>query len=71
MRYNSVSVYQARYATYIVDKYLDTSKVKESIQFYNNTLPSDMIFIKTDASTRYEQVEKLTRELDIYYRDCI
>ena len=33
-----ISVYQARYATYIVAKYLDTTTVKASVKFYNTTL---------------------------------
>ena len=48
MRYHSISVYQTRYATSIVDKYLDISTVKTSAKFYKNTLPYDMIFNKTD-----------------------
>ena len=61
MNYHSISVYQARYATSIVAKYLDTVTVKTSTIFYKTTLPSDMIFTKYDASTSDEQVEKLTR----------
>ena len=61
MKYHSISVYQARYATSIVAKYLDTVTVKTSTIFYKTTLPSDMIFTKYDASTSDEQVEKLTR----------
>ena len=30
-----------------------------------------MIFTKADASTSDEQVDKLTREFNIYYRACI
>ena len=30
-----------------------------------------MIFTKADASTSDEQVEKLTMELKIHYKDCI
>ena len=41
-----ICVDQARYATYIVAKYLDTDIVKVSINFYNTTLPTDMIFTK-------------------------
>ena len=37
---HSVSVYQARYATYIVVKYLDTATVKVSTKFYKTTLPA-------------------------------
>ena len=46
MKDHSVSVGQARCATYIVAKYLDTATVKASTTFYNTTLPSDMIFTK-------------------------
>ena len=58
---HSISVDQARYATSIVAKYLDTATVKVRNKFYNKTLPSDMIFTKEDFSTSYEQVESLTR----------
>ena len=43
---HSISVDQARYATSIVAKYLDTVTVKESNFFYNTTLISNMIFTK-------------------------
>ena len=43
---HSISVDQARYATSIVAKYLDTSTVKVSNKFYKTTLPYDMIFTK-------------------------
>ena len=33
--------------------------------------PSDIIFTKSDASTSDEKVEKLNKELNIDYRDCI
>ena len=62
---------QARYATSIVEKYLDTATVKVRKKFYKTTLPADMIFTKEDVSTSDEQVEKLTREYNIYYRSCI
>ena len=68
---HSISVDQARYATSIVAKYLDTAKVKVSNKFYNTTLPADMIFTKENFSTSDEQVEKLTREYNIHYRACI
>ena len=61
MKDHSISVYQARYATSIVAKYLDTTTVKASTNFYKTTFPSDMIFTKYDAFTSDEQVEKLTR----------
>ena len=68
---NSISVDQARYATSIVAKYLDTATVKVSNKFYKKTLPADMIFTKEDVSTSGERVEKLTREYNIHYRACI
>ena len=43
---HSNSVDQARYATSIVAKYLDTATVKESNKFYKTTLPADMILTK-------------------------
>ena len=62
---------QARYATSIVAKYLETSTVKVSTKFYKTTFPADMIFTKEDVSTSDEQVDKLTREYNIHYRACI
>ena len=62
---------QARYATSIVAKYLDTATVKVSKFVYKTTLPADMIFTKEYVSTSDEQVEKLTREYNIHYRACI
>ena len=58
---HSVSVDQAKYATSIVAKYLDTATVKVSKTFHKTTLPADMIFTKEDVSTSDEKVEKLTR----------
>ena len=58
MKYHSISMDQARYATYIVAKYLDTATVKASTKVYRTTLPSYMIFTKVDASTSDEQSEK-------------
>ena len=71
MRDHSISVYQARYVTSIVAKYLDTATVNASTKFYKTTLPSDMIFTKSDALNIDEQIEKLTREFNIHYRACI
>ena len=68
---HSISVDQARYATSIVAKYLDTATVKVSNKVYKTTLPSDMISTKEDISTSDEQIEKLTREYNIHYRACI
>ena len=47
---HSISVDQARYATYIVAKYLDTATVNVSKTFYKRTFPADMIFTKEDVS---------------------
>ena len=71
MKDNSISVDQARYATSFVEKYLDNVTVKASKFFYKTTLPADMIFTNGDVSTSDEQVDKLTRELNIHYRACI
>ena len=71
MRDHSIYVDQARYVTSIVAKYLDTATVKVIKKFYNTTFPADMIFTKEYVSTSDEQVEKLTREFNIYYIACI
>ena len=67
MKDHSVSVDQARYATSIADKYVDTVAVKTCKKFYKSTFPSDMIFTKADASTSDEKVENSTREFNINY----
>ena len=46
LRYHSIYVDQARYATSVVVKYLYTATVKVSTKFYKTTLPADMIFTK-------------------------
>ena len=71
MKDHSISVYQARCATYIVAKYLDTVTVTTSTKFSNTNFPSDIIFTKVYESTSDEQVDKLTRKSNIYYRACI
>ena len=71
MRDHSISVDQARYANFIADKYLDTGTFNTSKRFYKTTFPSYMKFTKADISTSDEQVDNLTREFNIYYRDCI
>ena len=68
MKDDSISVDQARYATSVGVRYLDTATVKVSNKFYNTTLPADMIFKKEYVSTSDEQVYKLTREYNIHYR---
>ena len=51
LKYHSISVDQARYATSIVERYLDTATVKVRNKFYKTTLPADMIFTKEYVST--------------------
>ena len=68
LKYHSISVDQARYATSIAAKYLDTATVNVSNKFYKTKLQAFMIFTKEDVSTSDEQVEKLTREYNIHYR---
>ena len=46
-----IYVDQDRYATSIVEKYLDTATVKVSTKFYKTTLPADVIFTKEYVST--------------------
>ena len=62
---------QARYATSIVVKYLDTATFKVSTKFYKTTFPADMIFTKEDVSISDEKVGKLTREFNVHYRACV
>ena len=59
-------------------KYLDTATVKTSKKSYKTTFPADMIFTKadmiftkSDSYTSDEQVDKLTRDFNIYYRAFI
>ena len=53
---HSISVDQARYATSIVAKYLDTATVKVSTTFYKSIFPADVIFTKYGTYTSDEQV---------------
>ena len=71
MKDHSISVDQARYATSIVAKYLDTATVKVINKFYKTTIPSDMIPTKEDVSTSDEKIEMLNREYNINHRACI
>ena len=71
MMYHSISVDQARCSTSIVTKYMDTATVKTSTNFYKTNFPSGMIFTKDVVSTSDEQVERITRGLNIQYRACI
>ena len=56
MKDHSTSVDPARYATFIVAKYLDTATVKASTKFYKTKFPYAIIFTKDDTSTSDEQV---------------
>ena len=71
MKDNYIYVDQARYATSIFAKYLDTDTVKKSTNVYKNNSPFGMIFYKSDTSNSDKQVNKLTREFNIHYRSCI
>ena len=51
MKDHSISVDQARYATYIVAKYLNTATVKSITQFFITIFSFGMIFNKNDEST--------------------
>ena len=68
---HSIPVDQARSATSIVAKYLDTATIKVRTKCYKTTLPADIIFTKGNVSTSDEQVDKFTREYNIHYRACI
>ena len=61
MKYHSVSVDKARYATSIVGKYLDTATVKTSTTFYKTNLPYDMIFTKANSYISDDKFDKLNR----------
>ena len=46
---HSISIYQYRYATFILDQYIDTATVKKRKIIYNTTFPYDMIFKNCDV----------------------
>ena len=71
MKYHPISVYQVRYATSVIAKYLDNATVAVSTKFYNTTFLADIIFTKEDISIIDDQVEKLTKEFNICYRSSI
>ena len=66
-----ISVDQAKYSTYVVAKYLDTSAVKTSTIVYKTTLPSDIIFTKDSVSTSDEKGDKLSMDFNQNYKACI
>ena len=71
MRDHYIPVDQDIYDTSIVVKYLDTDTFNTSTRFYKTTFPYSMIFTKSDTYTSDDQVDKLTRELNIHYRASI
>ena len=46
LKYHTITVDQARYATYIVTKHLDTATIKENPRFHKTKLPHNMTFSK-------------------------
>ena len=62
---------QSRYATYVVEKYLGTATIKENSKFNETKLSHDMIFTKKDAFTSDEQVELISIEYNIHYKDFV
>ena len=66
-----ISVDQDKYATSVVAKYIDTDTINKHTKFHKTNFPSDVIFTKYYVSTSDEQVEKLSRESNIYHRACI
>ena len=68
---HSFLVHQDIYATSAVAKCLDTVPVDTSEKLNKTNFQYYIIFIKNNPSTRYNQVEKLTREFNINYRACI
>ena len=61
MKDHYISVDQARYAIYVVKKYLYTATVKTSTKFYNTTFTYGMISKKSYASPSDDQFDKLSR----------
>ena len=64
---NYISVDKARYATYVVQKYLDNITIKNP-KFHDTNLPHDMIITKKYASTSDEQVGVISRDHNLRYR---
>ena len=60
-KYHYISVGQARYATSVVAKYLETSTIKENSKFHKTTSPHDIIFNKEDNYISDEQVKVFSR----------
>ena len=62
---------QARYAIYVVAKYLDTSTINKNSKFHKTTLPHYMIFTIEYSSASDNQVEVLSIYYNILYRACL
>ena len=71
LKENSTSVDKAKYATYVDANYIHTYTIKENSKFHKTNLPHYIIFFKEDASTSDEQVEVMSREYNINYRDSV
>ena len=56
LKYHSIPLDKAIYATSVVVNHLDTDTIKENSKFLNTTLPYDIIFTKEDYSTSDEHV---------------
>ena len=65
-----ISVYQAIYATSVVDKYMGTTTINTSTKFYIISL-FHPIFTKAGEYSSDNQLEKLTKEFNIHYIACI
>ena len=68
---HSISVDQARYATSLVEQYLDTVTIKENPNFHKATSTRNMVFTNKYALTSDEQMELLYIENNIYYCACV
>ena len=56
-----ISVDQVRRAPSVVEKYLDTTTIKEYSKFHKTNLPHDMILTEEHDSTIGKQVKVLSR----------
>ena len=71
LKEHSISVDQDIYATYAVENYLDTAKIKENSKFHKTTLPHGMVFTKEDASNSDEKLEVISIHFNIQYKACV
>ena len=68
---HSASVDHSSYDTSVVEKYLETSTIKEKSKFHKTTLTHDMILAKEDNFTSDEKMEVLSTEYKIQYRSRV